>query len=203
MALSLTIQIRTPRLSKCELRCRIFTWDVSKTGISSFPWPGSFLLFVSSVKFISPCFCHGMLSLWKLVWFHIPENYGFRLRGNRLPSKQNLLCWKQRSETWTEDAESNLWWEYSQNWKGRNSVYGLQVCFWHSPEDDGYGRPCHSHLLSASLFRGKKKGSETDISDSSYFLLKMKNICDYWDLISYMNYHFAFYIFLFSFFPPL
>lgn len=132
----------------------------------NFLWPCSFLLFVSSVKFISPCFCHGMLSLWKLLWFHISESYGFRLRGNRLPSKQNLLCWKQMSETWTEDAESNLWWEFSQSWEGRNSGYGLQV--WHSPEDDGYSRPCHSHLLSSSLFTGRK-GSETDISDIWYF----------------------------------
>lgn len=56
MALSITIQIWTPRFLKCELRCRFFAWVVFKIGISSFPWPGSFLLFVSSVKFICPCF---------------------------------------------------------------------------------------------------------------------------------------------------
>lgn len=106
------------------------------------------------------------------------------------------------SETWSEDAESNLWWEFSQNWKGnRNSGYGLQVCSWNSPEDDGYGRPCHSHLLSASLFR-EKKGSETDISAIWYFPLKMKNIWDCGDLIPYMNCHLAF-LFSFSLSTPL
>lgn len=172
-------------------------WLKCFKNMENFLWPGSFLLFVSSLKFISPCFCHGMLSLWKLLWFHISESYGFRLRANRLPSKQNLLCWKQMRETWTEDAESNLWWEFSQSWKGRNSGYGLQVCFCHSPEDDGYGRPCHSHLFSSSLFRGRK-GSETDISDIWYFPLKRKSTWDFWDLVSYMNCDFAFCILHFS-----
>lgn len=106
VAQSLTFQISTSRFLKCELRCRFFTQVIFKIVISSFPCLGSFLLFVPSVKFISLCFCHGML--WKVVWCHEPDVMTSDpeeidcQKANR--KKVECTYWRQMSETWIEDA---------------------------------------------------------------------------------------------------
>lgn len=118
MVLSSTIQ----KFLKCEFICiYFFTWVVFKYAISPFSRPGSFLLFDSLAKFISPCFCHGMLSLWKSVW--CPKSDTITSDAEEIACEEAdrnqlsiKLCWRLRNSEW----------DLNSNWRIQNlNSYGI------------------------------------------------------------------------------